>query len=295
MLRGARASRRWLPVLFLGPTMAVLALGVLFPMVQALRLSLYDSSLVGRQEVFVGLGNYTDLLADRRFWNSLSVSVRYTIGVTAGSLVVGFVFAMLLNGRLAGRAALRSAFLLPWAAPLVTATLIWNWLLDRQFGLVNSMLAGAVPGAQNPDWLNDPSLALLTVTLLQIWRLAPIATIMYLAGLQSVQPELIDAARIDGAGRMQVIRHVILPALRGVTTILVLLLVIWSFGRAFTMIFLLTGGGPIGTTENLTLLTYLEAFMRLEFGDASALAAVVLLISSAFSVAFLLYTRRRDA
>jgi multiple sugar transport system permease protein len=269
-----------------------LLIGTFVPIASVIRLGFYETNLAGGEQ-YVGLQNYVGLLSDARFWNAAGVSVRYSLGVVLGSLCFGLAVALLLNRSFWGRGILRSAFLIPWATPLVTAALILGWMFDSQYGVVNYALESMRLPLAGTDWLNTPSLALLTVTAMQIWRLFPLATLMYLAALQNISSDLYEAAAVDGAAAWHRFRYVTLPSLRRVTAVLVVLLTIWSFGTAFTIIFLLTGGGPAGATENLPLLTYLRAFKSLDFGLASALGTIVLLVSLAFTILYLRAVRER--
>lgn len=283
------AWKRLTPLLFLTPTFVALSLGFFYPMLQAIFSSFHRSGLGQEVGTYVGLEIYDQILNGSQFWNALSVSVRLTVGSVVGILIMGLLSAILLNRNFVGRAVIRSLVIIPWAIPYVTAALIWGWMLDFQYGIVNYAF-DQLPFISGADWLNNPSRALLSVIIISIWKLFPLGTVMYLAGLQSIPEELYDAAKVDGANAFHLFCHITLPGLRSVTTVLVLLISIWTFGRTFTFIFLLTGGGPVGATENLVLLAYNLAFQFFRTGEASVVGTIVLIISALFAITYLYIT-----
>lgn len=288
----SRGRHRLVPYAFLAPTAIALGIGFFIPMLSAIRVSFFRSSLAGNEQ-FVGLGNYATILGDPRFWNSLIVTTKFTVGVVLGTVIIGLALAIVLNARFKGRAIARSIFMIPWAMPLVPAALIWRWLLDPEFGLMNYLLRQTGLVSSNLSWFQDGSLALVAVIAIEIWRDFPLAMVLYLAGLQGIPPELYEAAKVDGAGARASFLHITLPSIRGQTTVIILLATLIAFGRAFTVTYLLTAGGPVHATEMLTLLTYQTAFQYLEFGQASALGVMVLIIAGSFSVVFLRFARVR--
>ena len=185
---------------------------------------------------------------------------------------------------LAGRAVLRALFVMPWAMPFVATALIWRWMLDPQYGVLTYLLS--LVGFDDVNAFSA-ELALLSVSLIEIWKTFPLAAIMYLAAMQAIPRELHEAAALDGAGAAQRFRHITVPGLRHTTRVLTLLLTLWVFGRAFMIIFLTTGGGPAGATETVVLLTYLRGFGQFDLGGAAALGMVVLLIAALLTVAYL--------
>jgi len=274
----------------LAPALVVVLLGFVLPAVYALRLSFYDSNL-GAQDEFVGFSNYSAMFRSSEFWQSTRVTTIYAVCAVAGSVIAGLVVAVALNRRFPGRGVARSIMLIPWATPLVVAALIWRWCMDPQYGVLNHVLSFV--GFGQIQWLSSPHAALVAIILVEIWRTAPMAMVMYLAGLQTIPGTLYEAGRIDGASAWQLFRHITLPGLRTTTTVIILLTSVWSFGRSFTVAYLMTGGGPSGSTELLTLLTYNSGFQYLQFGSASALGMVVLAISSVFTAIFLLVRRTK--
>lgn len=285
-------SASWAPYAFLAPTMAAIIVAFLVPAVDILRRSTTNGTIASDGD-FVGLQNYIDLVSDSGFWNSIRVTAVYSAGTVAGTLVLGLLLAVLLNRKFRGRGALRTLLIVPWAMPLVPVALIFHWALDPQYGIIRAgwtALGGVYPGL-----LIEPAWTLPTVIAIQIWRYLPFAALMYLAGLQNIPRELYEAAETDGAGVVGSFRHVTMPGVRTVTTMLSLLITIWSFGTNMTIVFLLTHGGPNGATDLLALAAYSKAFDEFDFGTASTIGTIVLIISGVFAGLYLYVTRRRNA
>lgn len=286
-----RRSGSWVPYAFLAPTIAAIILGFVVPAVDILRRSA-SAGTIASDGKFVGFGNYANILGDPDFLGSLGVTATYAIGTMAGTLVLGLLVAILLNKPFRGRGALRTLLIIPWAMPLVPVALIWMWALDPQYGIIKAgwtALGGTFPGM-----LTEPSWALPTVIAIQVWRYVPFAALMYLAGLQSVPSELYEAAKTDGAGVFRSFLNVTIPGVRNITTVLSLLITIWSFGTAMTIVYLMTHGGPNGATELLSLMAYTKAFDEYKFGIAATLGTIVLIISGLFAGLYLYVTRRRN-
>jgi multiple sugar transport system permease protein len=288
-----RIRDSWVRYAFLAPTLAALTLGFVVPAVDIVRRSLSDGTIASDGE-FVGADNYVNLFRDTEFLNAIRVTTSYAIGTVFGTLVLGLLVALMLNQPFRGRTAARTLLIVPWAMPLVPAALVWQWALDPEFGIVRGAWTGLGLG-DFPQVLGDPFWALPTVVAIQIWRYLPFAALMYLAGLQSIPIQLYEAARTDGAGPFRTFANVTLPGLRRITTVLTLLIGIWSFGTAMTIVYLLTHGGPAGATELLSLMAYTKAFDQFKFGTASTVGTVVLAISGIFAIAYLSVVQKREA
>lgn len=284
-----RSRQRWVPYGFLAPTMVVLAIGFLAPTLEVLRRSFYEGS-IAEDGPFVGLDNYAELFTDPGFWDSVRITIMFTIGTVSGGLALGLAAAVLLNKAFRGRAVVRMLLIIPWALPIVPTVLVWRWALDHQFGVINHLLQTIGVIDSNIAWFNSPTWALPMVILVQVWRTFPFAALLFLAGLQNVPRELYEAAAIDGAGPLAQFRHVTLPGLRTVLAVLALLQTVWALGTDVSIIFLATRGGPAGETRVLSLAAYIEAFDRYDFGAAATLGAVVLILAT---VPATLYIRSR--
>ncbi|MCX7380903.1 MAG: sugar ABC transporter permease [Alphaproteobacteria bacterium] len=243
---------------------------------------------------YVGAEHYASLLRDSRFHGSLRVTVVFTVSTVLATYLCGLAAALLLNRRFRGSSFVGSALLIPWTMPLVVVAVVWGWLLDYQFGAVNYVLERSGLANRQIGFLTDPEVAIWSVGIAQVWRLFPLAMVTLLAALKAIPPDLYEAAVIDGASSRQTFRYITLPAIRATTVALVLLLGIWAFGRAFTIIFVLTGGGPAGATETLVVQTFLEGFRNFRLERASAMGTVILVLSIAFTALYLRANRDRN-
>ena len=278
--------------MLLGPAVCTVLLVFLLPIVLGTWMSFQaDGSTFGRWR-WVGLANYASLAGDPGFVHSILVSVVFTAGSVAGAYLVGLAASLLLHGSFPGTSVLSAIIVIPWAMPYVAAAMVWSWLFDYQYGVFNYLLALVGLSHGRVGFLTDPHLALWAVIIVQIWKLFPIAAVLLLAGLKTIPGELVDAARVDGASVWGVFRHVTLPGLRPITTVLILLLTIWVFGRSFTVIYVMTGGGPVDATLNLVLMTFQQGFQLFHFSRAAAIGTVIMSVSAVFAV---LYRRLLEA
>lgn len=223
---------------------------------------------------FVGLSNYADLLQDEYFWNSLKVTLVYTLGVTGLSLPLGLLVALGLNAKIPLSNLWRSLYFTPSVTATVAAGIVWTRLFDPYDGLVNHLLR--VFGLQGPAWLSDPKWALVAVVLVGTWKRLGFNAMIYLAGLQSVPGELYEAAVVDGANSWQRFAYITCPMLSPTTLLLVIMCVIDSF-QVFDLVHVMTSGGPMGSTEVMGLYLYRQAFGLFHLGYASAIAWVIFL------------------
>lgn len=262
---------RWL----VGPTLVVVALVAGIPVLWALfeSLHLHDLRAPWLGRPFVALDHYRDALGDARFLAALAHTVFFTVVSVALELILGLALALALHVRLPGRGVVRTAALLPWALPTVVAALIWRFLFDGPTSPVNQawLLAG---GAQPVAWLAHPQLAWVPVILADVWKTTPFVALLLLAGLQSIDETLLEAARIDGAGAWQRLWHVTLPLLRPVMAVALLFRAVDAL-RLFDLVYVLTAGGPGTATEPLALYTFSVLLQHLRFGYGSALSVIV--------------------
>lgn len=287
------ASPRSAPLWLLAPVSIALVLFYAGPILFGIWASLQAEGQAMTGGRFVGLAHYESLLRDARFHNATGVTVVFTVSSVVATYLLGLVAALMLNRRFTGHALVGSALLVPWSMPLVVVAVIWGWLLDYQFGAVNYVLRASGLVVRSVGFLTDPDIALWSVGVAQVWRLFPLAMVTLLAALKGIPHDLYEAARVDGANPWQQFRHVTLPGIRSASSALVLLLGIWAFGRAFTIIFVMTGGGPAAATETLVVQTYLEAFRYFRLERASAIGTFVLVLSAIFTVLYLRLQRER--
>ena len=295
----AGAAKKNQRKLRLGPYLAVLPgllliAGVVFyPIVNTLWLSLHDVNLV-RVGEFVGLGHYVTLSQDPLFWRILRQTFFWTLSSVMVKLILGLALGMLLHQKVRGRNLFRTLLLIPWAMPAVAAAVVWRWIYDANFGYLNDLLFEIGLITEPIVWLGNARSAFAAAVLTDAWVGLPFMAFVFLSGLQSVDERLYEAAKVDGAGAWARFVHITIPQLAPVILVATLVSAIWTF-NSFNIVYVLTGGGPLQATEILVTYTYSQAFERLQFGTAAALATVTFVILLAFSVAYVwLYGRRNE-
>ncbi|MDK1389809.1 sugar ABC transporter permease [Sinorhizobium sp. 8-89] len=289
---GYQRREAMVPYTFLLPSFLALAVVFFYPMIHAIVISFYSNN-IGSAARFIGWQNYRDIIASDWFPSVMKTSVAWTVGNVVFVCGLSLAIALMLDRNFPGRGLVRALFFLPWAVPYVAAGIVWGWMYDYEFGVLNYLVHATGLASDKINFLTACPPAFYSVGALSIWKLVPFGTVMFLAGLQTIPSEYYEAAKIDGAGPIQAFRYVTLPGLRGVTVMLTLLIAIWSFGWSFTAIFLLTEGGPAGCTETIVVRSYLEAFKFFRVGTASAIGTIVLLLSLTFSAAYLALVYRK--
>jgi multiple sugar transport system permease protein len=285
----ARFVRQATPYGFLSPTIVLLVVLMLTPIVMVIGYSVLDRVVTTNESTFVGFDNYAEVLTDPVFFTA----VRNTAFFAGVSVVVHFVlglgFALLLNTKLLGartKALFRMVYILPWLFTAAIIAVLWRLLLSPN-GVVNYLLQTDV------EWLANPDLALPTVTFINIWAGYPFFMVSLLAGLQGIPQDLYEAATVDGASWRQRLVHVTLPQLRPIIISMALLDFIWTT-QQFALIWLTTGGGPIVATEVFTTFTYKLAFANYEFSVAAASAVLVLLLSMVLAFFYVRHQKAWD-
>lgn len=291
--RSTRASRHrtrtaWL---FLAPSIVVLAVFTLWPMVQAAYLSMTDYNLL-RPPQWVGFDNFVELVNDPAVWNAFANTVIYTVGVVPATILLALLLAVFLDQRVPLRGLFRTAIFLPFIVSLGVIAYAWTFLLDPNIGLLAYWFS-FLGVTTSQSWLSDPNLAMAAVVMVGIWKNVGFYTVIYLAGLQSIPTELYEAARLDGAGPIQRFRSVTLPLL-GNQTMLVSIMAIIATLQAFDQIYVMTAGGPYFKTETLVMLIYRTGFEELRFGYGTAISWVLLGFVLVFSVVQFTYFRRKQ-
>jgi multiple sugar transport system permease protein len=277
--------------LYLVPVAICLGGTILFPILKAMHMSLYNHVLIRPRDYgFIGLGNYLRLLHDETFWLTLWNSFVWVFGSVSLQFVGGFAAALLLHQSFRGRAFVRTVTLLPWIVPGVVVALVWQWLYQPNYGVINDLLLRLGWLHERVAWLSDPDLAMPAVIATNVWRGVPFFAIMLLAGLQAIPDELYEAARVDGATVLQRFAYLTLPLLRPIIVVATATRVIWTFNYA-DLIFVMTGGGPANATQITSTYTLQMAYTNLDFGYAATLSVVLLLIMLGFTILYLRVTR----
>lgn len=282
-------------LLLLAPAVIVYGIFAFYPMLDVVRLSFVHWNGLTPTSQFAGLDNYRQIFTiDPVFWTALRNTLVWTVMSLVVPPLVGFLLALALNQPILTRVLLRAVFYLPViVAPIAVAT-IWRWMYDPFFGLFNQLLAGWGFPDLIQDWLGDRKIALLSIFVASVWQTVGFSMVLFLAGLQNVSQTLVEAARIDGAGRWMVFRHVTLPALRPTLTVVLILSVINSL-KAFDIVYGMTGGGPAQSTQMLAMWSYTQALQLGNFGNGSAISVVLLLVTIAIVIPYLRWSLRQEA
>ena len=287
-----RSRYDWVIWAFFWSGIALTALFVGGPVLNALWLSLHQASSFIGEPHFVGLGNYVRVVQDPEFWRAMGNGLIYALSAIALQVVIGIAFAMVLNQPFFGQRLVRGLATLPYLLPTVVVALTFQWLADGSVGLF-TVLARDL-GLGTIPWFEQPATARMSVVLASVWLWTPFVTICVLAGLQSIPPALYEAAKVDGAGPVSIFFHVTLPQLKPVLTVVVLLRAIWMFNK-FDVIWLLTKGGPLGATEHLPIQAYKRAFSLFDVGGGAAVATVSFLILMAIVTIYIRLFPLEDA
>lgn len=280
-----RADRKT-GLLFLAPALATLGALTVYPGAWVLWLSFQHRIPVFGVSRFAGLDHYAFLADDPRFWNAVWVTVVFTAASVGLELGAGLLVALALRRQRAGRRVALSLLLLAWALPSVVAAKLFEWLYHPSAGLVNFLLGGRAL-----NWLGDPGLALPGLILADVWRTMPFVALLCYARLLTIPAELYEAAQVDGAGHLGAFSQITLPLLRPILLIALLFRTLDAL-RAFDLMFVLTGGGPAGTTETLTVYAYRSLFQTLQLGFGSAVGVVVFALVMLVAWVYLRILRR---
>jgi multiple sugar transport system permease protein len=267
-----RDSETKFGLLMVSPALMVLVLVLLYPAFVAFQSSFFRIVTVTRKETYVGLHNYTTLLSDPTFWESFERSLIWSVGAISSQMIVGIAVALVLHKSIRGRAFVRGLVLFPYLVPAIVAVLIWRWVFSDTVGVANWFLVDVLHLLEEPVPWFDPGWAMVSIIIMSLWKYLPYWALFVLARLQTLPPELTDAARIDGASPWQVFRHITLPWIMPVVIVLLVLRSIWAFNE-FDMVYLPTGGGPLFATTTIPVYIRRVAF---EFGDIGHAAAVAM-------------------
>jgi multiple sugar transport system permease protein len=276
---------------FLCAALVCFALFSWYPIVRGILLAFQQVNFI-TEPVWVGFDNFKLLFADPLFWDAWRNTLVFTGLALVFGFAVPFLIAVLLNELRHAKGYFRLVVYLPVMLPPVVAALLWKWFYDPGPGLFNSVLR--VVGIDGPHWLDDRSTSLLSLVFVATWANLGSATLIYLAALQTIPGDLYEAAELDGANVLQRLRHVTIPQTRFVLLVLLLLQIVATM-QIFTEPYIMTGGGPDDSTVTVLLLLYRYAFVYNDFGTASALSTLLLLVLSVFSFAYLRVTRRAES
>jgi len=274
-----RIADHWADYVYVFPAIAVMVLVIGYPIVYTIWLSFHDTNNRTGVNVWNGLGSYHDVLTDPRlkFWQTTRNTFVWTIGSTVGSFILGFGAALVLHKQFVGRGVVRAILLIPYVISAVAAAYVWKWMLHSDYGLISGALKDWGVIDENLVLLDNKDRVLQTVIVVNIWKEFSFVMIMMIAGLQTVPEQTLRAARVDGAGVWSQFWHVTVPHLKNVILITTLLLFVANL-NSFTLVFLMTGGGPANASQLWITQIYNIAFRSQEYGLASAYSVILFLV-----------------
>ena len=292
--RAMLSDARTQAFLLLGPALTIYLVFAVFPMLDVIWLSVFKWNGLDPVKTYVGATNYVDVFTkDPVFWVAFKNTIIWTMLSVAIPPMIGLALALGLNQPIFGRNSLRAVYYLPVIiAPIAVATM-WRWMYNPFFGLFGQIMTLVGLGAYVPDWLGDRNIALYSAFGAHIWQSVGFSMVLFLAGLQGVDRSLVEAARIDGAGRWSVFRYVTLPALRTTLTIVLVLAIISSL-KAFDIVYGLTGGGPAQSTQMLALWAFTQSMQIFDFGRGSAISVVLLGVTLAVVIPYMRWSQKRE-
>jgi multiple sugar transport system permease protein len=287
--------RKLTPYLLLVPALLFTVFVLAYPLVQNLINSFSDVSMITGRSGWVGFHNYGHIVEDPVFWRSFRNTTVYAVAGTLLALVIGLAFALLLNLKLGKITTIMGClYTVPWVISPVVAGFAWKWLLNDNFGVVNYWLADLGLAKIGTTWLGSTGTALFCVMLARIWQFYPFAMVMFLAGLQSIPQEQYEAAAVDGATMIRRFFHITLPNLKSVTSVMLVLGIIWSFND-FNMVFVMTRGGPMNASMVLPVLVREYSFVHFDLGRGSALSMIIFVLLTTLSFLYLKTVSRGES
>lgn len=285
-LRGDKAKDGLFLTVLIGPALAVLVFTIGIPIVKSLYMSFFEVTLLRMNDyAWNGFANYRSVFEGGEFAQALKVTFTYVVSVVLIQFALGMGLALLLQRKSRAQRALRTIVLIPWVIPTMIGALLWMWLFQPQYGVVNYMLMQLRITDTPFQWLSDLQLALPAVMVAALWKQLPFMSTMLLAGMQGISEEMYEAARIDGAGKRQQFWYITLPMLKNTIKTVTLIACIENF-KMFPLFWIMTGGGPLDKTTTLAVLSYQTAFINLDLGAGAAIGVLWLMVMLAFSWAY---------
>lgn len=284
-----------LAYLMMLPASLFILLFMLYPVLHVVMMSIHDTTRIGHLRDFVGLRYYIETFSDHVFWRTMGRTVLWTVIAVLVKTTMGMIIAILLNQPYRGRRVSRMLFIIPWASSVPISAIIWRWVLNHEFGLMNHTLKSLGIWARPPVWLGEPIPAFISNLWVDTWIGIPFMALVFLAGMQGISADLYESAEIDGAGALTKFRRITIPGIRHIIVIATLLSALWTFND-FNVVWIMTRGGPAGMTDILITALYKSAFEWLRFSRAAVLAVVtfVILMALALSYARLYFKGEND-
>ncbi|HJW85851.1 MAG TPA: sugar ABC transporter permease [Candidatus Brocadiaceae bacterium] len=268
-----------LPYMLLLPGITLVVAFHFLPFIDTLIISFKNAKFILPEETFAGLDNYEDVLTHSRFWRSLFITLSFVAVSITLETILGLCLGLMMNKRMPMSNLLRIMILVPWTIPTVVTAKMWQWMFDYNLGIFNYFLE--VIGTQRINWLGGTVLAFLSLVVADTWKTTPFVAIIVLAGLSAIPQEMHKAAIIDGANSQQRLRYIVLPLLLPVLGVAILFRAIDAM-RIFDLVYVLTGGGPGGATETLSVYAYKLYFYKGDMGQGAAASVIILLLVAGF-------------
>ncbi|MFM9279115.1 carbohydrate ABC transporter permease [Paenibacillus jiagnxiensis] len=294
--RSSRSFSSWNNYLFVLPIVLFMLVFVLFPIVYNITLSLQDVNVYNfkKEHHFVGFENYVSTFKDPVFYTALRNSIVFTVFSLVFQFGIGFALALFFNRRFPGRNLMRSLMLLAWMLPMVITASVFQWMLNGDYGVVNFILQSLGIIDQPYSWLSNQSTSLLSTIIANIWVGIPFNMIILLTGLQGMPEQLYEAAKLDGAGKLKQFRHITLPLMRPTILILIMLGIINTF-KVFDIIFIMTAGGPVNSSNVLPIYSYQMSFTKFEFSQGASVSMIMFVILILIAMVYLRMTSKEEA
>ena len=280
-------------VLWIAPSVLLICSLLVYPVLYGVWLSLFKKHSFFPDQRFAGIANYVYLIKNSDFWMSIWYGTVYSVSTIFFQIIIGIVAALIVNEAFKGRNFVRGVILFPYVIPTVVAIILWKWLLNDQFGLINYLLVSVGIVEEPLSWMGKDHI-MTSLILISIWEFFPFVVLSVLARMQTIPPVLYSAARVDGAGPIRRFIHVTLPQLRNVLFVVILLRSIWMFTKFDTVWLLTQGGGADKYIRTLPVYAYMRTFMYYQAGLGSALAVIMFLILVAATMIYFKMFRREE-
>lgn len=271
-----------LPYVFICPAVIFILAIFMYPLILTFKYSLSDKSMLSDKSYFVGFKNYIELFKNPEFIQSIKTTMYWTISSLSLKIILGTLLALLLNRKIKGVKIYRVLILLSWAMPQVASGVIWSWIYDGKYGYLNYFLMKLGLINENLLWLGQRKLAFLSTVVVDAWMGIPFIALMILSALQSIPKSIYEAADLDGASSFDKLRFITIPKIKPIVLTVTTLTTIWTF-NSFNVIWVLTKGGPINSTETLPIKIYVEAFSKYNTSISSTMSVIVFIILSIFT------------
>ena len=275
------------------PVIVIMCIFTLYPLIDGIRVSFTDKSMLKTEYSYIGIDNYKQMLGDPIFWLSLRHSIILTGVVVILQLIFGLILAWTMKQEIPGMPIFKSIIMLSWVIPVAATVIIFKFMAQSDVGFINIILKSIGLKSLVKYWFGDPSTAFSLIILLHLWRNVPFYGIAFLAAMQTIPASFYEAAEINGANAFQSFWYITLPGIRSMIIVMVTIHVLWTFNN-FDFIYLATGGGPINTTDVLPVYVYRQSWVSYAAGYGASIGTVMLLILSVYLIIYLIIQERGE-